>query len=569
MLIQLDVILSPFKPQLKNVTAEDVASSLYYIHLDTSRPDLAEPPSIRFDDAYRSSDDGSPSGRAIPRKPLPGAARPVTPDEGPRLLNVPLETDNQNSQPTFPEFLSGPPPPPLHVPPPSRRMEDSGVGLSDPASDSQPDAPLPPVHQTQMPIRKPVGPRGSSPEKALPLPPKEEEPFTSSARPYSQQSLYERSERPDYDRPHEERPWSQQGYPQRAPPPPPHHEKPARQRPYSVGCAPGPISPQTFNRSPSPNFKQNDSFTLSLIRRDPSSSHQWNVGRISSQHFDSTASSRSEDGVPAIRPPIEVHLETSGYAKFRNMPTRRSHDASAPQIVSEDRHRHENGNFSRQVLMSYSKSWSSTLRQKLNRLDKQRMGHSRNDSATSMSSTFTAGGDFEPTTAIGQPGPGMKPRGYVFNSPWDGRCEFRTGNAGRSVRCHHILHEGPAAAYNPLVAEQQAAGTTPPNVASAVVSELRFNLPSSEVLGPEEQSGRHQRLGNLRKFWRRDDEYDDEDEEVSPFDVNLGRERAGGGNRGKRAKLGKLIIYHDGLKMLDLVVAANMGVWWGAWERSF
>lgn len=35
--------------------------------------------------------------------------------------------------------------------------------------------------------------------------------------------------------------------------------------------------------------------------------------------------------------------------------------------------------------------------------------------------------------------------------------------------------------------------------------------------------------------------------------------------RGKQAKLGKLIVEDEGLKMLDLVVAANMGVWWGVW----
>jgi len=28
-------------------------------------------------------------------------------------------------------------------------------------------------------------------------------------------------------------------------------------------------------------------------------------------------------------------------------------------------------------------------------------------------------------------------------------------------------------------------------------------------------------------------------------------------------------VQHDGLKMLDLVVAANIGLWWRAWERSF
>jgi hypothetical protein len=49
------------------------------------------------------------------------------------------------------------------------------------------------------------------------------------------------------------------------------------------------------------------------------------------------------------------------------------------------------------------------------------------------------------------------------------------------------------------------------------------------------------------------------------LDLSIGQERAGGGNRGKRAKLGKLIIYDEGFKMLDLIVAANMGVWWSVW----
>ncbi len=48
----------------------------------------------------------------------------------------------------------------------------------------------------------------------------------------------------------------------------------------------------------------------------------------------------------------------------------------------------------------------------------------------------------------------------------------------------------------------------------------------------------------------------------------LGVEKAGGGTSGKHAKLGKLIVYDEGLKMLDLVVAANLGVWWRVWERT-
>jgi hypothetical protein len=52
------------------------------------------------------------------------------------------------------------------------------------------------------------------------------------------------------------------------------------------------------------------------------------------------------------------------------------------------------------------------------------------------------------------------------------------------------------------------------------------------------------------------------------LDLSIGQEKAGGGNRGKRAKLGKLVIHHEGFKMLDLVVAANIGVWWSVWESG-
>ena len=58
----LDIILSTLKPQRKNVTAEDVASSLYYIHLSTSEVDPLDPP--HHPSAYAasaSSGEGSPA----------------------------------------------------------------------------------------------------------------------------------------------------------------------------------------------------------------------------------------------------------------------------------------------------------------------------------------------------------------------------------------------------------------------------------------------------------------------------------------------------------------------------
>ena len=45
-------------------------------------------------------------------------------------------------------------------------------------------------------------------------------------------------------------------------------------------------------------------------------------------------------------------------------------------------------------------------------------------------------------------------------------------------------------------------------------------------------------------------------------------DRAGGESAGKPAKLGKLIVEDEGLRMLDLVVAANMSIWWIAWESA-
>jgi len=50
------------------------------------------------------------------------------------------------------------------------------------------------------------------------------------------------------------------------------------------------------------------------------------------------------------------------------------------------------------------------------------------------------------------------------------------------------------------------------------------------------------------------------------LDLTLGQEALGGGHRGQQAKLGKLLIFPDGYRMLDLVVATNMVMFWRAWR---
>ena len=50
------------------------------------------------------------------------------------------------------------------------------------------------------------------------------------------------------------------------------------------------------------------------------------------------------------------------------------------------------------------------------------------------------------------------------------------------------------------------------------------------------------------------------------LDLSLGQEALGGGFRGQQAKLGKLLVFADGNRMLDLVVAANIAMFWRAWK---
>ena len=205
--------------------------------------------------------------------------------------------------------------------------------------------------------------------------------------------------------------------------------------------------------------------------------------------------------------------------------------------------------------------------------------------------------DGQQESLITTPGPGLKPRGYFFLSPWDGPCEFRTSSNGRSLKCRHTLTDGknpkfdPVAVANAIRRDAQLSASTgegrltTESLANTLlgaknVSELRFNLPNSDVFnkkrdgenGGSHRASLHAGFSKLLKLDRREgdsdeDEWDDYDDR--PMDLSLGREKAGGGNRGKRAKLGKLIIHDEGLKMLDLVVAANMGVWWNTWEKKF
>ena len=173
----------------------------------------------------------------------------------------------------------------------------------------------------------------------------------------------------------------------------------------------------------------------------------------------------------------------------------------------------------------------------------------------------SAGSDFHSLSPGNLPSPVQSDaRGFVFESPWHSFCEFSTGIAGRSLKCKHNL------------------GAT-----SEAISELRFNLPSSKAFAPSlkpplsadttreskrasifSRHGRAQSVSGYADIQSRGGKVELEDR----MDLSLGQERAGGGFGGKQAKLGKLIIENHGLKMLDLLVAANVALWWKVYERA-
>ena len=55
----------------------------------------------------------------------------------------------------------------------------------------------------------------------------------------------------------------------------------------------------------------------------------------------------------------------------------------------------------------------------------------------------------------------------------------------------------------------------------------------------------------------------------SKMDLSLGQEKLGGGSDGEQAKLGKLIVWSEGQKMLDLIVSANVMLFHRLFNRAY
>ncbi len=520
------------KPRLKNVTAEDVLNSLYYFHVNT-------PSDVFLMGDMRVSETPEPvleqSIVPIARKPLREGSTTEVSTELPQLPERGRKTETTLSRAPsgvlrFQTVLQ-----PL-VP---RRP------LPEVLNQNPPLAQRPSADVSNIPTRRPLGPRPylSQPEvNKRPLPGNENSPIAQQRAPVTSPFISN-----------------------------------LRTQEYS--------SSETLNKIKVPgdsavyssieNATKKEDFSITLIRRDPVSGAQWNVGKISNLG-DQTLHTAESSNLNKPCSSISVQLTTLGYGQFR-----------APLVACNIGDGITNGtnsqepqdiqySFDRHVRMVWSKSWERKYKHH-GRASSDQTGAWKDAHMRSSPDIPPAKLRSEVAEDSNQNSAKHAVQGSGFLSPWNGRCEFSTSASGKSLKCKHTLNN-PTTISNPTA---QFTGIT------VEVSELRFNLPSSSAtnafssIAPRRRpassyTGTSTSSGNdafprppstsYAALYPSEDENEDEDPD-DVLDLSLGREKAGGGIRGKRAKLGKLIVHDEGLKMLDLIVAANMGVWWTVWER--
>lgn len=442
-----DVFLTPLKPRDKVVNAQDVQSSLYFLHID-------EPEDARV---LGSEDMASLS-------PSTRSDSPLQPQSPSRLARKPLPTP-----PITPEIEQTTAFPPLH--------------------------PTSPFKHLQVPERKPVVP---------PRNPRRNEDDQASSR----------------------------------------------------------------AKSPTTELIKYECASLTLIRRDPASGAQWNVAKIRDPPVEDVSSENRHNPelsmfkTKSSGAPLYMDILNPGYSKFlqydqasissRNSMSGSSMEDDQPAFAAERV-------FRRRMWLEGSRYADHSY------------GH-RKSIASHMTLSSSA-------VAVDR-----RSKGYNFISPWGGKCEFSTGTSGRSLKVRRLApsNYGVISRTDSSQCRHRQDALASHNETVTDVSELRFNLPthagrsgnvSVDVESDKRTSyfapstsghgkSKSESFVDTEPHWtkmRNDD---------GKIDYSLGRERAGGGIGGKQAKLGKLIIEDEGQKMLDLVVAANLALWWRAYGRT-
>lgn len=222
----------------------------------------------------------------------------------------------------------------------------------------------------------------------------------------------------------------------------------------------------------SPERSRPVGISLTLIRRDPASGAQWNVARIEDPSVVEISSANSNDPgtKKQIGAPMWIDVTNPGYSKFLH-----SDNTSKPTLSSRPsdmstRPYQTNVAAQPQIPVPYSENQltdsPNTFRRRLWMEGSQYtgggFGHRKNSSYDFNSGRPGSRGSYDARTDRSSmdtrpvPSPSFLTRddqvyntiqvsdrqtsfrGYVFTSPWNGRCEFVTGAGGGSLKVGHV-----------------------------------------------------------------------------------------------------------------------------------
>ncbi len=415
------------KPRQKVVTAEDVSSCLYFLHSEQASDGefIREIQHIRH---QRHQSDTQPvvNENTVPRKPL--AVHPLS----------------SSASPNAESLLTG-------------NKAHWHVGLNE-------------QHHAAHIERKPVG--GTSPSKKIgsirdgqpqSVPPR------GSIGPLSNHSLGQSPKRKGYAQPQDSKPASTtetlrvsvsaphpEAYSSYSHVSPSAHQSSTNNG--QQGCSKHHEIPRSVENHGRHNFAN---ITITLIRRDPGTGAQWNVGIISNgfgtiEPSVGAASDPNSTSLADMGNEINLEIRTPGYNRFMGQHATHGCD-SAGQVP-------QNGDYLRaeqspalpaRVLQTEKTQNTKNFRRKLVTEDTRFWDRGRRSSRPG-SSDFSDGNgetkitkqwkrstdshDYDPMllanehSAVRRQSLAPKPRGYVFFSPWGGRCEFSTGRGGRALK---------------------------------------------------------------------------------------------------------------------------------------
>lgn len=578
-----DIFLSPLKPPTKSsVSAEAINASLYYLHVANPEDDaLLQEVELEREEAEQR------------RREALEAAGAEDPAQGEfaRMNNVRRKpvagNDTLQENTALAQEDTAPPPLPRRPGPMPQVSAENMSFAGTPVANAQAPAMGGPVDSVA---------KHTIPRRPLPPVPPSEEPWANGAEEAKEtgrwsalagrglESWKERYEAVSTGR---------HSLDSNRPVLPP---RPSNDRAGSPRRSPG-QSPTRQRRIPHTR-RGNSGFHITLIRRDPSSGTQWNVATISSPRMDGNA--------------IDIDISTPGYNRFAasdeplslaslaaTLPPGliRTAGSSMPQSQSQS--------------LCAEKPYDQPSASGPRRFHRQLCVSKPFDDSTGSGRTST-----DLTSPDGSSSSKLKSGYYVFNSPWNGTCTFASSVNGRSLKCKHMI-PGPTghapageSDINPAMTVAELRFNTPfqaanlhyhtnlphnptsydpstqskrnsisqflnpniysrprahsgPNAASPEPQRQSFH-PSTFVRRTSLRAGRFARQNQFPHHRRRSTSTSSggPDSDEDRLDLSLAREPAGGGMRGKSAKLGKLIIEDEGIKMLDLVVAACMAVWW-------